>query len=122
MVVVETYSVTERRDAGGYCDFEITFFEAGQGERDLQGSSPQPRPGDAARKSGRVMKRNLIAASILTLLSAQGVSRQDYFACKHDVVRHCSNAGDLSGAVSCLRGKMAAITSACRGALARHGF
>lgn len=28
-VVVDTYSVTERRERGGMCEFEIIFFEAG---------------------------------------------------------------------------------------------
>jgi prophage DNA circulation protein len=30
MVVVDTYTVTERRERGGYCEFEIVFLEAGQ--------------------------------------------------------------------------------------------
>lgn len=30
LVGVETYNVTERREQGGYCVFEITFTEAGQ--------------------------------------------------------------------------------------------
>ena len=30
MVVVDTYTVTERREKGGWCEFEIVFVEAGQ--------------------------------------------------------------------------------------------
>ncbi len=30
MVVVDTYVVTEHRERGGYCEFDMTFIEAGQ--------------------------------------------------------------------------------------------
>jgi prophage DNA circulation protein len=49
LVAVDTYTVTERRERGGYCEFEIAFFEAGETIQTAAAGDTQSAVKQAAR-------------------------------------------------------------------------